>query len=99
MYCVVIEIIAKSGLAGDVVEMFREYIPIVTALPGCLRFELNQLENDPEHFLLYEVYESRDALLAHRGDKVFRDWRPRIAALEQSRHLREYYCVAAGTGN
>jgi quinol monooxygenase YgiN len=94
MYCVAIELIAKPGLADDVVRLFREYIPIVTSLPGCLRFELNQSVEDNHQFLLYELYESRESLLAHRGDALFNVWRPRIAALEQTRRLREYDCVA-----
>ena len=71
MYCVAIELTAKSGLAEAVIELFREYIPVVTGLPGCLRFELNQSHSDPHQFLLYEVYENREALLAHRGDEPF----------------------------
>ena len=96
MYCVAIELTAKPGLSQDVVALFREYIPVVTSLPGCLRFELNQSPSDPHQFLLYELYESRESLLAHRGDQLFNVWRPRIAALEQSRRLQEYECVASG---
>lgn len=96
MYCVAIELTAKAGRAQDVVELFREYIPIVTAMPGCLRFELNQDANQPDRFLLYEMYESRESLLEHRGDALFAAWRPRIAALEESRRLTEYHCVAGG---
>lgn len=96
MYCVAIELIAKQGHADDVVSLFREYIPIVTALPGCLRFELNQSVSDPHHFLLYELYDRRESLLAHRGDPLFGVWRPRIAALEESRRLAEYECVVGG---
>ena len=96
MYCVAIELTAKSGLAEAVIELFREYTPVVTGLPGCLRFELNQSHSDPHQFLLYEVYENREALLAHRGDELFNVWRPRIAALEESRKLREYDCVVNG---
>jgi len=96
MYCVAIELIAKPGQASEVVDLFREYIPLVTKLPGCLRFELNQSDGNPEHFLLYELYEDRAALLAHRSDKLFDAWRPRIAAIEQSRKLVEYDCVVTG---
>ncbi len=97
MYSVAIELIAKPGLADDIVRLFREYIPIVTRLPGCLRFEVNQSVHDPHRFLLYELYEDRESLLAHRGDPLFAVWRPRIAALEKSRSLQEYVCMAGGT--
>jgi len=96
MYCVAIELTAKPGLSQDVVALFREYIPVVTSLPGCLRFERNQSPSDPHQSLLYELYDSRESLLAHRGDQLFQVWRPRIAALEQSRKLQAYECVASG---
>jgi quinol monooxygenase YgiN len=96
MYCVAIELTAKPGLAEDVITLSPEYIPIVTAMPGCLRFELNQSPADTQRFLLYELYESREALIRHCGDELFRRWRPRIAALEQSRTLVEYDCLISG---
>ena len=97
MYCVCIEPAAKPGQEQAIVELFREYVPVVTSLPGCIRFELNQSASDPQSFLLYELYENREALLAHRGDELFKIWRPRIAALEQSRQLREFECVVSGS--
>jgi quinol monooxygenase YgiN len=97
MYCVSIQLLAKSGQSQKVIELFRQYIPLVTTLPGCIRFELNQSATDAHAFLLYELYESREALVAHRNDALFEVWRPRIAALEQSRQMQEFECLLSGS--
>lgn len=95
MFCVAIDLWAKPGCEADIIALFREYVPIVEALPGTIRFEVHQATDEPAHFLLYELYENRDALVAHRGDDLFKIWRPRIAALEARRTLVEYETVVA----
>jgi quinol monooxygenase YgiN len=95
MYCVAIDLWAQAGREAEVEALFREYVPIVEGMPGTIRFEVHRDVADPSHFLLYELYDSRDALLAHRGDALFQVWRPRIAALEARRTLTEYGTVVA----
>lgn len=96
MFCVSIELQAKPGREAEVEALFREYIPVVEQLPGCIRFELHRSAKDPSRFLLYELYESHDALLLHRSDPLFAVWRPRIAELEVSRSLAEWDTLIAG---
>jgi quinol monooxygenase YgiN len=93
MYCVAIDLWAKAGREAEVAALFQEYVPIVEAMPGTIRFKVHRDVADPSHFLLYELYDSREALIAHRGDELFKVWRPRIAALELRRHLVEYNTV------
>ncbi len=95
MYCVAIDLWAKAGCDADVEALFRDYVPIAEAMPGTIRFEVHRDVADCRHFLLYELYENREALLAHRGDELFKTWRPRIAALEHRRMLVEYDTVVA----
>ena len=43
--------------------------------PGCLRFNVIQDRQDPNVYLLYEVYEDEKALDAHRAAPHFEVWR------------------------
>src|SRR5688572_15815250 len=47
--------------------------------PGCVRFDVSQQQDDPQRWVLYEVYESPAAHAAHR----------------QSAHFLAYDAVAA----
>jgi (4S)-4-hydroxy-5-phosphonooxypentane-2,3-dione isomerase len=42
--------------------------------PGVLRFDVLRGIDDPEQFVLYEVYESQEALAAHRLTAHFKRW-------------------------
>lgn len=43
--------------------------------PGCVRFDVNQDEDEPHRFVFYELYEDPDALAAHRTAPHFATWR------------------------
>jgi quinol monooxygenase YgiN len=59
------------------------------AEPGCLRFDVCEDVDDPDHFLIYEVYEDEDAFRAHRLTEHFARWAEARDAfvVEQSRTL------------
>jgi (4S)-4-hydroxy-5-phosphonooxypentane-2,3-dione isomerase len=42
--------------------------------PGNLRYDLLCDDDDPNHFLLYEVYRDAEALEAHRTTPHFQKW-------------------------
>jgi autoinducer 2-degrading protein len=42
--------------------------------PGNLRYDLLRDDDDPNHFLLYEVYRDAEALEAHRTTPHFQKW-------------------------
>jgi (4S)-4-hydroxy-5-phosphonooxypentane-2,3-dione isomerase len=42
--------------------------------PGNLRYDLLRDDDDPNHFLLYEVYRDAAALEAHRAAPHFQKW-------------------------
>ncbi len=42
--------------------------------PGNLRFDVLQSEDDPTHFVLYEVYQNAAALVAHRDAPHYKRW-------------------------
>jgi quinol monooxygenase YgiN len=47
--------------------------------PGCLRFDVVRDNDDPDHFLLYEIYEDEAAFQAHRAAPHFSRWREAAA--------------------
>ena len=62
-------------------EHVEEFIPAMLANahgsrtePGNLRYDVLRDEDDPNHFLLYEVYRDADALAAHRETPHFQTW-------------------------
>jgi autoinducer 2-degrading protein len=42
--------------------------------PGNLRFDVLRAEDNPQHFTLYEVYASAEALAAHRETPHYQRW-------------------------
>ena len=46
--------------------------------PGNLRFDLLQDANDPAKFVIYEAYESEDAVLAHKETAHYKKWRDTV---------------------
>jgi (4S)-4-hydroxy-5-phosphonooxypentane-2,3-dione isomerase len=47
--------------------------------PGCVRFDVSQVADDPSKWLLYEVYDGPEAHAAHRQSPHFLDY-DRVAA-------------------
>ena len=43
--------------------------------PGCLHFDVAQDQDDPHHFVFYELYADQDAVAAHRAAPHFAQWR------------------------
>jgi quinol monooxygenase YgiN len=56
---------------------------------GCLRFDVCEDVDDPDHFLLYEVYEDEESFRAHRLTEHFARWSEARDAMvvDQSRTL------------
>jgi autoinducer 2-degrading protein len=47
--------------------------------PGNLRFDVSQAENDPNRFLLYEVYKRKEDLAAHQQTAHYLTWKGTVA--------------------
>jgi autoinducer 2-degrading protein len=48
--------------------------------PGCLRFDVLQDSQDPEHYFFYEIYRDDEALAAHRKSPHYRPWSAFVAS-------------------
>lgn len=62
-------IIANIKANPDKVELvqaeLKKLIPVTRAEQGCLQYDLHQDNENPEHFLFYENWESRELWQTH----------------------------------
>jgi len=63
--------------------------------PGCKRFDILNLASDPNHFLLYEVYENEAALKAHRETDHFKKFAAAAAKMVAKRDARAMSVIAS----
>ena len=63
--------------------------------PGCKRFDILNLASDPNHFLLYEVYENEAALKAHRETDHFKKFSATVAKMVAKREPRAMTVVVS----
>lgn len=47
--------------------------------PGNFRFDILQDDKDPSKFVLYEVYETEESVLAHKEKPHYFQWRDTVA--------------------
>ena len=62
---------ARAGEAGRVREVLARMSGPSRLEPGCLVYRIQQKEDDPCVFLLYEVYRSRSDYEAHLASEHF----------------------------
>lgn len=65
--------------------------------PGNLRFDVLQNAKEPSLFLLYEVFESDDAVAEHRKTEHYLTWREAVAGwMAKPREAVSYQVIAPG---
>lgn len=63
--------------------------------PGNLRFDVLRSQEEPERFLLYEVYDSPESAAAHKQTPHYLRWRDAVAGMmAQPRHGVPYTALA-----
>lgn len=65
--------------------------------PGCRRFDVLSSPKDPDHVLLYEIYDDRAAFEAHVKTGHFAVFNAESAPLVADKKVREYALVCEGT--
>jgi autoinducer 2-degrading protein len=63
--------------------------------PGCRRFDILNLTADPNHFLLYEVYDNEAAFKAHRETEHFKKYAATTAKMVAKRDARPMSVIAS----
>ena len=75
--------VVKVFVKNDYVEEFKKATiknhKNTLQEPGNIRFDVLQSNEDPTRFTLYEVYESEDAVTAHKETAHYLEWRETVA--------------------
>jgi len=79
---VVAAVLKAAEGKGDVLEQeLRKLVPKVLKDPGTIGYAIHRAIDDPNKFLVYEKYESRDALKLHGSTPHFQEFSRAIATL------------------
>jgi len=62
--------------------------------PGCKRFDIVNLNSDPNHFFLYEVYDNEAALKSHRETDHFKKYAATTGKMVAKREARQMTVIA-----
>lgn len=71
---IVANIIAKADKVELVKAELLKLIDITRAEEGCINYDLHQDNNNPEHFLFYENWESRGLWQTHMENQHLKDY-------------------------
>jgi quinol monooxygenase YgiN len=74
MHIVVVSIHLKPGKADEFAALTRENIRETLKESGVVRFDLLQQKDDPDRFLLFEVYRNPGDHAAHKLTTHYLDW-------------------------
>jgi (4S)-4-hydroxy-5-phosphonooxypentane-2,3-dione isomerase len=76
MYVLIVSARVKPEQRGRFLEAIEgNAVTSVRDEPGCLRFDVVRDNDDPDHYLFYEVYRDSEAFAAHRASDHFARWR------------------------
>ncbi|MEA1951553.1 MAG: antibiotic biosynthesis monooxygenase [Planctomycetota bacterium] len=79
MYVVCVHVHVKPENRDDFISASLENATNTVQEPGNLRFDVIQQDDDPERFMLYEVYLDADAFDAHKQTAHYATWRDAVA--------------------
>ena len=79
MYVVCVHVHVKSDRRDDFVAATRENAGQSVHEPGNLRFDVNRQVDDPNRFVLYEVYRDEAGAKAHKETPHYNKWRETVA--------------------
>ncbi len=77
VYCV--NVFVKDGFEDAFMRATRENRKGTRKEQGNVRFDILQAEDDKNHFFLFEVYKSEEAVVAHKQTEHYLKWRERVA--------------------
>ena len=80
MYCIIVKNVLKPGTKDAyLAAMHPNAEASVRDEPGCHRFDVLEAREEADTFYLYEIYESPDALAAHKEMPHYKESRVVLA--------------------
>ena len=76
---------AVEGKGDELEQEFKKLVPKVLKDPGTITYVVHRSIDDPTKFLVYEKYESKDALKAHGATPHFQEFSKAIGPLLDGR--------------
>jgi autoinducer 2-degrading protein len=89
--CVYVNV--KPEFLGEFIEAIRENHRGSVTEPGNMRFDVLQQEDDPRRFMIYEVFESEEAVAAHKDSEHYLKWRETVKGFMASERYGVRYNV------
>jgi len=79
MYVVAVTVFVKAEFVDRFLEATLENARNTRREPGNARFDVLQSEDDPNRFLLYEAYQSKDDFARHQQTEHYLKWKSAVA--------------------
>jgi autoinducer 2-degrading protein len=79
MYAVCVHVCVKEENRDEFIEATLENARETIQEPGNLRFDVIQQVDDPNRFVLYEVYRDESGMAAHKDTPHYAKWRDAVA--------------------
>ena len=79
MYVVCVHVHVMPEHREEFIEASLENARATIEEPGNLRFDVNQQADDPNRFVLYEVYRNASGMEAHKQTVHYAKWRDTVA--------------------
>jgi autoinducer 2-degrading protein len=79
MYVVAVTVFVKPEFVSQFIQAAYDNAANTRREPGNLRFDVLQAEEDPNRFLLYEVYREKDDFARHQQTDHYLRWKQAVA--------------------
>jgi autoinducer 2-degrading protein len=79
MYVVSVTVFVEPGHADDFIQAVLDNARHTRGEPGNVRFDVSRCIDDPNRFLLYEVYRNETDFRAHQQTEHYLRWRETVA--------------------
>jgi autoinducer 2-degrading protein len=79
MFVVCVHVLVEPGHVDEFLAASLENAASTIREPGNLRFDVLQQADDPQRFVLYEVYRDEEAGKAHKQTAHYARWRDLVA--------------------
>jgi autoinducer 2-degrading protein len=94
VYINLVELVVIPSEMPKFLEAIKDNGANAVKEPGCREFNITVLANNPNHVVLYEVYDNEAALAAHRNTDHFKKFAATTANMIADRNVRAMSVIA-----
>jgi autoinducer 2-degrading protein len=97
MYVVSVTVFVKPEFASEFITAILDNATNTRKEPGNIRFDVSQGEDDPNRFLLYEVYHTKEDFARHQETAHYLRWKNAVTPwMAQPRQAAKYQPIFFG---